>query len=123
MIDYSKPLQTRDGREVRIWTTEARCSDDYPVRGEVPDPDRRGVWNAYRWSSSGECFRVTDNNMDLVNVPEKHTLTVECQRYEDGNWGVEFCIDARLYKSLMGNGKVVSTTQLGPFEFTEGEGL
>ena len=50
MIDWTKPVQTEDGRPVTIWTTEAKAGA-YPVRGEFfGDP----LWVSCRWKLNGE---------------------------------------------------------------------
>ena len=44
MIDLTKQYRTRDGREVRIYATDA--SGSYPVHGAVKDGD---IWVEYSW--------------------------------------------------------------------------
>lgn len=73
MLDLTKPVQTRNGRPVRILATDAKGGQS--VAGLVTD--RGGYETAYLWSAHGHHFgndadngpRVTDD-FDLVNVPE-----------------------------------------------------
>lgn len=73
MIDWSKPVRTRDGREARVYSTDS--GGTYPVHGAIKS--LAGVWHMNQWTSSGECagFRV-DTSSDLVNVPRR--VKVDC---------------------------------------------
>ena len=64
MIDINKTYRTRDGREVKLFTTEARSN--YPVRGEVLDNCLRDVydWIQYCWDSQGNGGQRSD--WDLI---------------------------------------------------------
>jgi len=75
MIDWDKPVQTRDGREVRIWTRDAKCDPDYPVQGEIYN-HRSGEWTYTTWVSTGAYYKIDNEGRDLINVPEKRTLWV-----------------------------------------------
>lgn len=73
-LDMTKPVQTRDGRPVRIITwTEG--PDKYPIVGVVED-ELGG--NLYCWTSEGNflegCKAYHDN--DLINAPESKSLYV-----------------------------------------------
>lgn len=70
-IDFTKPVQTRDGRPVRILCTE-RKHDSYPVVGLI---EICGKECFYTWDLNGRyCEHYNNNNLDLVNVPEKKTV-------------------------------------------------
>ena len=71
-IDWNKPVQTRDGSEVNIYTTSAKAGNKkYPVRGEVLK--KSGFWSFESWTPEGEWSAcAADSDLDLVNVPEKH---------------------------------------------------
>lgn len=68
MIDWTKPIQTRDGYPVRILCIDART--DRPVVGLV-------IFNAnikedvYTWFTNGS-YSVSKHSRDLINVPVKH---------------------------------------------------
>jgi len=68
MIDWSKPVQTRDGREVVIYTTTAE-NKELPIVGVILD------WNGCpsdveQWYPTGAGFNGVETPQDLVNVPE-----------------------------------------------------
>lgn len=73
MIDFSKPVQTKEGKEVRIYTTEGMGK--YPVVGQVKYID--GDWLAVRWTLSGE-NQAMGGGYSLINVPEKHVRYLNC---------------------------------------------
>ena len=68
MIDWTKPVQTKDGRPVEIVTTKARFKD-FPIYGYVGNDDVLTSWpergSIYR--NLGPCV------LDLINVPETKT--------------------------------------------------
>lgn len=83
MIDLSKPLQTRDGRPVRI---DYPDSGDitYPVHGAIQDPSS-GSWRPDSWTKDGaNNILIPCPNRDLVNAPEKHTITVYFWKHSSG---------------------------------------
>lgn len=73
-LDITRPVQTRDGRPVRIitWTEGTK---EYPIVGVVED-DLGEV--LYKWTSEGYflkgCKAYDDN--DLINAPERRSLYV-----------------------------------------------
>lgn len=73
MIDFTKPVQTRGGKSVRIFTTLA---DGQPVVGQID-----GSTTINRWDIDGT-FGVSrpplqvPHPADLINVPEKRTAYV-----------------------------------------------
>ena len=72
VIDWDKPLQTRDGRDVRIYTTEG-ADTSRPVVGEVKS--EHGIWVVARWRIIGRSFMgqdPVDSPGDLVNVPQQN---------------------------------------------------
>ena len=71
-IDWNKPIQTRNGHEVRIYTTEGQWPT-YPVIGERQSDSRN--WILERWTLNG-LLNPGDSECesDIINVPEKHTL-------------------------------------------------
>lgn len=78
-IDWTKPVQTKTGRNVEIFTTMAK--GDYPVVGQIEQREGYGCM-IYTWTIDGKYFsEVTDDPLDLVNVPEKQHFYVNV--YED----------------------------------------
>lgn len=79
-IDFTKPIQTRDGRKVRILCTDRR-GGLYPVVGMVMDD--RGIETTHCWTLSGALV-VGESGFpnDLVNVPPpKKKVMVEVRLY------------------------------------------
>lgn len=69
-IDFTKPVQTRDGRSVRILCTD-RKSYSHEVVGLVESEE--GIEYLYSWSLNGKRFGL-EESLNLVNVPEKKTI-------------------------------------------------
>lgn len=64
MIDFTKPVQTRDGRPVEIITTKGR--GQYPILYYIDD-----CLEIYRASTNGrEAYCNNQSPYDLINVPE-----------------------------------------------------
>jgi len=64
-LDLTKPVQTRDGRRVRILCTDRKSGTDYSVVGLLLD---EGIERARMWQPTGH-YSDYDNITDLVNVP------------------------------------------------------
>jgi len=66
-FDPTKPVQTRDGREVVIYTTNAPGA--YPIHGRINYANSGSL--AASWTIRGQ-FRTSLENFpgDLVNIPE-----------------------------------------------------
>jgi len=69
-LDFTKPetLQTRDGREVRIYATD--CGGMYPNHGAVLCDN---AWLIQSWSIHGKCTTLPDSNSDLIPKPPRVT--------------------------------------------------
>ena len=67
-LDFSKSeeLQTRDGRNVRIFCTDAAAP--YTVIGAIEDRDG---WHAQCWRSSGYFRVVGESPLDLIRKPQR----------------------------------------------------
>jgi len=65
MIDLTKPVQTRDGRDVRIWMPDA--GGDRPVHGSIYDVIN-DKWMLASWLPSGLHCGNDDCRDRLVNV-------------------------------------------------------
>ena len=64
-LDLTKPLQTRDGRNVTLITTNGR--DPWPLVGYTGDD--YGVPKV--WDKNGNYIKEIDRSFDLMNAPEK----------------------------------------------------
>lgn len=74
-IDWSKPVQTRDGRPVEIITAKGR--GDRPIVGYIAES-----LILSSWLSGGVRYHDGQNGEDLINVPEERELWVRV--YSDG---------------------------------------
>lgn len=72
MTDLTKKVTTRDGKEVRIFTTEGR-NEDHPVVGEVFID---GEWSYECWTIEGKYSGNTNSKYHLINPPEEKWINV-----------------------------------------------
>ena len=80
MIDFNKPVQTRDGRKVRILCTDMDGEPDTVV-GIVGDGPHNEL--VHSWKANGHfMFDDVEEPLDLINVPE--TRVVWVNMYPDG---------------------------------------
>lgn len=114
-IDWSKPVQTRDGRPVEIITAKAR--GQYSMLGYIGDRPALWAWDRDgRWSAHSS----PDVN-DLINVPEERELWLNV--YEDGEGY------AHVTRTLAENGERIRVDKTIPriacvhVKYRVGEGL
>ena len=70
MLDFNKPVQTRDGRKVRVLCTDGR--GDHPVVGYAACQNY-----LYSWRLSGHRYNTDETTItDLINVPETRVVWV-----------------------------------------------
>lgn len=68
-LDLTKPVQTRDGRAVRILCTDRKGK--YPIIGLMPDRDDGSCEMLISWSGDGHYGGAANYKaLDLVNVPQ-----------------------------------------------------
>jgi len=72
MLDFTKPVQTRNGYPVTIYTTTAQ--GEYPIHGAYRD---HGTDRLMSWTSSGKFSRGMSVALDLINCssPEEFEFT------------------------------------------------
>lgn len=71
-IDINKKYTTRDGRQVRLFTTESP-DPMFPVCGAL---NKDGEWTNQSWSGDGEFLSNTQaSDFDLIEAKEKIKLT------------------------------------------------
>jgi len=80
-LDLSKHMRTRDGREVRIYATDAGGA--YPIHGSIAKPTS-GEWQLGRWTGRGEYYSGLDT-LDLVNMPRRIKRDVWINVFKDGS--------------------------------------
>lgn len=68
MLDYTKPVRTRDGRPARVICTD-RALNDRPVIALVKMED--GHEGVCAYTREGRYTKTFLDPLDLVNVPEK----------------------------------------------------
>ena len=70
MIDFTKPVQTRDGRPVRILCTD--LLGHQPIAGAIKQSDHRE--DLATWTSSGHFHNDEGafSYADLINAPQRH---------------------------------------------------
>jgi hypothetical protein len=64
-LDLTKPVQTRDGRKVRILSTD-RISEKYPILALIGEEEEK----LYSYTAEGRFYENRDARHDLVNVPD-----------------------------------------------------
>lgn len=69
-LDLTKAYTTRDGREAKVLGTMPDGRLCGWVAAEIP-----GVYVSAHWAPNGQ-YGLEDSGMNLVNVPEKRTVTV-----------------------------------------------
>lgn len=113
-IDWDKPVQTRDGREVAIHTIGGR-SQACPVVGEYRDSG--GSWACRRWTHDGRYLSNRKSEDDLVNVPQKHTVWLNVYARDSA------CIKEHDTRKDADEGATRGRIACIEVTFTEGEGL
>ena len=81
-IDWSKPLQTKDGRSARVICSNL-VNELFPICCAVMED---GEEHAYTYSVDGRYLKYRSNDLDLVNpVPEPSLLTGFVNVYRDSS--------------------------------------
>lgn len=101
MIDYTKPVETKDGHEVEVYSTDN--GGDYPVHIKYKNDD--GFWYPDSRTLDGKAYKSSNDLKDLIQKKEKKTLWVNV--YKDG---------LRLYTGLS-----IYYTKNGAFECIAGD--
>lgn len=120
MIDWTRPVQTRDGRQVKIYAMDVKGR--FPVHGCV-----EGVENPLGWTKDGSYMESgCPNNFDIVNAPRRVRVERWINVYQDGCTG-GLCesrdsADASASTAAI-CGRVRFACKQFTFEVEEGEGL
>jgi hypothetical protein len=113
MLDLTKPVQTRDGRPVRIYATDGYGV--FSIHGAI---DTGAGFELAQWSSDGRSLAYTPQ-YTLVNVPVKHMGWFNV--YREGN---SFVLGSHRPVHLKTHlPHVPSRIAVVKLEFTEGDGL
>lgn len=82
-ISLDKKYKTRDGRNVRLFVTDARCNIQYPVQGEFELI--RGEWCSEAWTEIGSHLKsVEEHPLDLIEVKPTVIKPYRFYRKPDG---------------------------------------
>jgi hypothetical protein len=123
-FDPKKPVQTRDGRSARIIATD--------VKGECPIIALVALSNGaeapYSYYADGSVRQLALHPRDLVNVPEKRTITIKrwVALYNDGrNYTFGFNpAECDRHQCSRANKHMFAVREIDlEITFTEGEGL
>ena len=87
-IDWTKPIQTRDGRSARLLCKDLKGARGYPV--VVALLDERGYESLEHYTLGGQYLTGDDeeNDHDLINLPER------VERWFGVDHCVLVCLDA-----------------------------
>ena len=72
-LDWDKPLQTRNGRKVRIYCRDA--GGEYPVHGAIRQKNG-DKWLPRSWTADGVYAVNHEDPEDLINVPEEQLVNL-----------------------------------------------
>ena len=116
-IDWDKPYTTRNGCEVRIYTTDGGDLEKSVIGERL---DISGNWVLFKRPKNGQVRG--DGKMDshdIVNVPQQHTLTVNVNRRNRNK--INLCgYESTEAADDQATGYRIACIKL---TFTEGEGL
>lgn len=81
-VDWTKPIQTRDGRKARVICTDAKKSRSVIVLVE----NSSGGEHVHDYEDNGSHYSVNSEAhvLDVINVPEKRTWKGWINVYENG---------------------------------------
>ncbi len=125
-IDWSKPVQTRDGRKVRVLATDAASlNNKYPV--VVLVTSEGGYENVMQLTIDGRYwYDVKEPSpLDLVNVPEKRRVWVAVGQFGKVAGSETAVVVTNGYESKEKAIKFLGSNTRAVFEieYTEGQGL
>jgi hypothetical protein len=126
-LDFNKPIQTRDGRAVRIALRDFKGGKgwDYTILAAVTTEDgaqEESEWYTAegRYYADGTGEEGGDYRLDLINVPEDKVVFVNVydngysaghdslEKARRGRCGLEGCFSGSTLKVTMRDGKIIS---------------
>lgn len=123
-FDPTKPVQTRDGRKARIICTDAPGL--HPLVALVSNcvaPEEGEPNTVFRYKADGKGAPLNcATHLDLINIPEKHTLRGWVNVYGPKWSDCSLAYDSRQNADAMVSGKRIACIEITR-EFEEGEGL
>lgn len=118
MIDKNKQYRTRDGREVRIYATDA--GGEFCVHGAILFPN--GRWEQRQWPITGKIGDAILAAAELVEVRPRIQREVWVNVYPDGRFGQLFKTKAEADACLYCKDPRIACVKL-TIDCEEGEGL
>lgn len=82
-VDWTKPIQTRDGRKARVLATDLG-DDNYPIVVAVTDGSDH-EYSATRTLDGRISIKSEFDDSDVINVTEEITFYLNVYRYTDGS--------------------------------------
>lgn len=116
MIDINKKYRTRDGREVRIYATDA--GGKQPVHGAYLS--KEGAWKVTYWKEEGMWVRGQSTNLDLIEIREKKKISGWVNIYPDGDLGGVYISKEKADRAASARRIACKYIEI---EYEEGEGL
>ena len=113
-FDPTKPVQTRDGRKVRIVDTNYKGNARRPILAIITEDDHTEICHTF--NKDGSSLPDMTRDLDLINIPEKYTLWVNL--YADR--GILFTHSSRAQADVNAGASRIACVKV---EFEEGEGL
>ena len=110
MIDFKKAVRTRDGREVKIYDTEA--GGCYPIHGAFRSTD--GDWEVSTWTREGMFAGDRESHLDLVEGSGEHEIWLNIYTSSTQAYQNRAAADYR-----QGSGRIACVR----VKYNEGEGL
>jgi len=114
MISKDKQYRTRDGREVRIYATDA--GGYWPVHGAIQLPCSGG-WLPMSWDNDGNAFNAGARD-NIIEVRPRHKRTVWLNVYDRHT----FLYDNRKDADSMRDDDRIACIKVD-LDFEEGKGL
>lgn len=114
-LDLTQPVQTRDGRPVRILCTNAKSDD--PIVGLILHES--GFESPAMWKPNGQ-WAHTSGDADLINAPQKLRIWATRHRNKHGNEWATAHIDENEYDKHRTLSSCIGGTMV---EIDEGDGL
>lgn len=127
MVDFSKPVQTREGGQVKLYTTngvglQVHHGGNFSIHG-IYWRVFESEWRLACWRPDGRFYRTSESPYDLVNIPEP--LPTACGWmvwWSDGSYCL-FCGPRKPQISSMLYNKPVAIKFFDNMSAVYGEGL
>lgn len=113
-FDPDKPVQSRSGMKAKILMKDGNFSNGESILAVFTTPSGKQL-SRYLYKDGNYYSNGNPCDMDLINIPEKHTIERYFYIYNDGSMRV--CENTSWHSAC-----VIAIKKL-TIEYTEGEGL